>query len=337
MAMTLTKIEGEEKLSLFYVELRNKKGELQNIQINRLKEKLGTKALPTAELTLQGTPAKLVGESGKGVKTIATLFNITRLYNACCSIGYMRRGIALSTDYAHKRVAFGKKLIDHDLHALTLVNLEIRFEASFLLTFEAIRLLGKEECGKASLSESRCLRLLIPLVKLFTAKEGVAIASEVVESFGGAGYVEDTHIPEILRNAQVLAIWEGTTNVLSLDVLRAMEKEDGLIGFTEEINRRLHLVSDNEEAKTIKNSLLEITNFLNNRDPEMVKASARPLAMKLARTFAAALLLEKSQWENQKKKSHRTHLVLKEWLKLGLGDLSEIDQKRMGELKSLLK
>src|SRR5690606_4112745 len=82
MAMTLARIEGDEKLSLFYLELRDKSGELQNIQINRLKDKLGTKALPTAELTLSGTPATLVGEAGKGIKTISTLFNITRLYNA---------------------------------------------------------------------------------------------------------------------------------------------------------------------------------------------------------------------------------------------------------------
>lgn len=336
MAMTLARIEGDEKLSLFYVELRDQNNELQKIQINRLKEKMGTKALPTAELTLMGTPAKLVGEKGKGVKTIATLFNITRLYNACCAVGYMRRGIALAKDYAQNREAFGRKLIDHDLHALTLAGLEVRFEASFLLTFEAIRLQGKEECARASESELRCLRLLIPLVKLFTAKEGVTIASEVLESFGGAGYVEDTHLPEILRNAQVLAIWEGTTNVLSLDALRAIEKENALLGFSEEIHRRLKDQKD-DAAKTILHSLSEVINYLKSNPPELIAASAREIAFKLVRTFAASLLFEKSQWEKSAKKTHRSQNILNEWIRMGLGDLNHLYKNRVRDLRDVLK
>lgn len=340
MAMTLAKIEGDEKLSLFYLELRDQNGELQNIQINRLKDKLGTKALPTAELTLNGTPAKLVGESGKGVKTISTLFKITRLYNACCAVGYMRRGIALSKDYAHKREAFGKKLMDHDLHVLTLAELEVRFEASFLLTFEAVRLLGREECSMATESESRCLRLLIPLVKLFTAKEGVAIASEIIESFGGAGYVEDTHIPELLRNAQVLAIWEGTTNVLSLDALRAIEKEMALSGFKEEISNRLPTKKEDPffaQSEIITASLNEVEEFLKQKTPEEISANARALAFKLTRTFAAALLLDKAQWELKTKKANLSRVILEEWLRIGLGDLKNLGKKKAEEMRSLLK
>ncbi|HLT21946.1 MAG TPA: acyl-CoA dehydrogenase family protein, partial [Bacteriovoracaceae bacterium] len=207
MAMTLARIEGDEKLSLFYLELRDKSGELQNIQINRLKDKLGTKALPTAELTLSGTPATLVGEAGKGIKTISTLFNITRLYNACCAVGYMRRGLALSIDYSKKRVAFGRPIIEHGLHVQTLSELQILFEASLQMTFHSAVLLGKVELNKATEVEAGVLRLLIPLVKLYTAKLGVQISSEVIESFGGAGYIEDTGLPQILRNAHVLSIW----------------------------------------------------------------------------------------------------------------------------------
>src|SRR5690606_15185802 len=199
MAMTLARIEGDEKLSLFYLELRDKSGELQNIQINRLKDKLGTKALPTAELTLSGTPATLVGEAGKGIKTISTLFNITRLYNACCAVGYMRRGLALSIDYSKKRVAFGRPIIEHGLHVQTLSELQILFEASLQMTFHSAVLLGKVELNKATEVEAGVLRLLIPLVKLYTAKLGVQISSELIESFGGAGYIEDTGLPQILR------------------------------------------------------------------------------------------------------------------------------------------
>lgn len=313
MAMTLARVEGEEKLSLFYVELRDSKGELQNIQINRLKDKMGTKALPTAELTLSGTPAVLVGEAGKGVKTIATLFNITRLYNACCAVGYMRRGIALAHDYSKKRVAFGKAIIDHGLHAETLSDLQVRFEASFLMTFHAGLLLGKEELKVADDIESGALRLLIPLVKLFSAKEGVSIATEVIEAFGGAGYVEDTGLPQILRNAQVLAIWEGTTNVLSLDALRAIKKENAGEFFMKDIMRRMKSHQGHEELKKeVYEAMKSIESTLKSiQDEDELSTGARELAMSLSRIYCASLLIENASDE-------RGLVVAKRFLKKGL-------------------
>lgn len=326
MAMTLAKIEGDEsgKLSLFYVELRNSEGKLQNIQVNRLKDKLGTKALPTAELTLTGTPATLVGEKGKGVKTIATLFNITRVYNACCAVGYMRRGIALAKDYAGKRSAFGKILREHALHVEMLSDLQVRFEASFHLTFHAVKLLGKEETSRANQQESRALRLLIPLAKLFTGKEVVAIASEVVESFGGAGYVEDTGIPQLLRNSQVLSIWEGTTNVLSLDSLRAIKKESAGEAFIQDIHDRLKQIK-NIKLKDMVLKIAEATNHLETTlsslssfDEENINASARILSLGMARTYAASLLAEHAEWELLNESNDHTLLVLQRWVRRGL-------------------
>lgn len=314
MAMALARIEGEEKLSLFYLELRNEEGSLQNIQINRLKDKMGTKALPTAELTLNGVPAVLVGERGKGVKTIATLFNITRLYNACCAVGYMRRGIQLLTDYSSKREAFGKKLIDHPLHAETLINLQVRFEASFLMTFHAGLLLGKEEMKISTETESGTLRLLIPLVKLFTAKEGVQISSEVTESFGGAGYIEDTGLPQILRNAQVLAIWEGTTNVLSLDALRAIQKENAGESFFNDVTERLSKISSPLKEEVSK-ALTATAKFLKGENSEeLINANARTLAMNLSRIYCASLLLEHAEWS----KSFRDISVAERFISLGI-------------------
>lgn len=342
MAMTLARIEGEDKLSLFYVELRNDKGELQNIRINRLKDKLGTKALPTAELSLEGTPAVLVGESGKGVKTIATLFNITRLYNACCAVGYMRRGIALSLDYAKKRKAFGKLIIEHGLHLETMADLQVRYEASFQLMFHAAALLGKEELGKASETESGTLRLLIPLVKLFTAKEGVAIASEVIESFGGAGYIEDTGLPQLLRNAQVLSIWEGTTNVLSLDALRAIKKENAAPAFMKDIENRLagikHADLQSFKEKTIK-SMADIQKVLVNGsklNEEDLNTKARSLAMGLSRTYAAALMLEHAEWGLN---SHDRHgyMSAKRWFDQELFHLELAGDERRNESRMILR
>jgi putative acyl-CoA dehydrogenase len=334
MAMTLARVEGEatDKLSLFYVELRNSEGELQNIEINRLKEKMGTKALPTAELTLKGTPAALVGEVGKGVKTIATLFNITRIYNACCAVGYMRRGLDLAISYSQKREAFKKHLIEHDLHAETLGNLEVRFEASFYLTFEAARLLGREECGKASAEEAAILRLLIPLAKLYTAKEGVAIASEVIESFGGAGYVEDTGLPSILRNAQVLAIWEGTTNVLSLDAIRAVKKENALGPFLNAVAQRLQSASESKNKEALNHDFLSLQSSLERclKLPEdEVAGLARNLSLSLSRVFAAALMLEGVQDSLQE-------ISLRKFIRRGLLEDLDLGKKDFEESRRLL-
>jgi alkylation response protein AidB-like acyl-CoA dehydrogenase len=341
MAMTLARIEGEEKLSLFYLELRNDQGELQNIQVNRLKDKLGTKALPTAELTLTGTPAVLVGERGKGVRTIATLFNITRVYNACCAVGYMRRGLALAHDYAYKRKAFGKLLIDHGLHVKTLVDLQVRFEASFHLTFHTIKLLGKEDTGKASANESGTLRLLIPLAKLFTAKEGVHVASEILESFGGAGYIEDTGLPALLRNAQVLAIWEGTTNVLSLDTLRAIRKEKAADYFMKELELILQKIKRPEltvlrmKVEAASGELETFFKLSKSWSEEEINSKARSIALSLARTFTAALLLQHADWELQNNES-RAQKIAERWIEK---DLIEPDLSRQEDgltLRSLL-
>lgn len=227
MAMLLARIEGEEGLSLFYTETRNKNGELNKILVNRLKDKLGTKALPTAELTLQGTPATLIGASGAGVKNISIILNITRIYNSVCATSHLRRGLDLLQSYSQKRKAFGKKLSDHPLHQTTLQTLELDWRRCFFFTFRMGHLLGKDEVGTISAEEKIELRCLTPVLKLYTAKLCVRGISEICEGFGGAGYIEDTGLPRLLRDAQVFSIWEGTTNVLSLDLLRALKKEAG--------------------------------------------------------------------------------------------------------------
>ena len=235
MSLALAKPEGSELLQLFFVKVHDNHGELNNIKILGLKNKLGTKALPTAELELCGTPAIAIGGPGEGVKLISTQFNVTRIHNALECISSMRRQLALLEDYATKRSAFGKKLCDLPLFQEVFSGLKKSFEECFKFTFFAVELLGMSEQGETSdikLVAEKKLRLITPLLKLYTAKENIKLSSEVLESFGGVGYLEDSGIPKFLRDAQVLSIWEGTTNVLSLDFLRALKKEgiDCLIG-----------------------------------------------------------------------------------------------------------
>jgi alkylation response protein AidB-like acyl-CoA dehydrogenase len=321
MAMTQARIQDlpASGLSLFYLELRDLDGNLRNIRIHRLKDKLGTRALPTAELSLEGTPARLVGGPGNGVRKMACLLNITRAYNACCAVASMRRGIALARDYARRRQAFGKLLADQPLHRETLAALQVEFEAAFHLTFHAAELMGKEELGVATEQEKGVLRLLTPIIKLYTAKQAIASASEVLEAFGGAGYVEDTGLPRLLRDAQVLSIWEGTTNVLSLDILRAIDKDAAFEPFLADISARVDRTRSEVlqlAASRVRHAAGQIQEYLRHgtlEGVEYLEAGARAFALSLARTYAASLLIQYADWSLQSAKDGRGIALVESW------------------------
>jgi len=307
IAITLAYIQERESrtrsLSVFLVRLRDEKGSLQGIRVNRLKDKLGTRALPTAELTLDGAPAHMIGGPGDGVRKIASMFNVTRVYNAVAAVAGMRRAVALARDYATRRVAFGKPLIAQPLHAATLAAIELEWRGAFLLAFRVVELLGRQECGDATADDLARLRLLIPIAKLYTAKQAVTVASEALECFGGAGYIEDTGLPRLLRDAQVLPIWEGTTNVLSLDVLRALEKTNALSAFLMDARERLATVnaagSLQAAAAPVSHALGAIESFadrLAGEGRDFAEAHARAFAYGVARTTIGLLLLEYAAW-----------------------------------------
>ncbi|HVJ57611.1 MAG: acyl-CoA dehydrogenase family protein [Terrimicrobium sp.] len=323
LALTLARIEDSRDLSLFLVRLRDEQGRMNSIRIERLKDKLGTRALPTAELLLEGTPARLIGGEGRGVKKIATMLNITRLYNACCAVGFMRRGLALARDYASRRHAFGKLLSEHPLHIETLASLQVGFEGSFHLVFFAAQLLGRDEVGTATVQERRILRLLTPLAKLFTAKMAVSAASEVLECLGGAGYVEDTGLPVLLRDSQVLPIWEGTTNVLSLDVLRVLQGEKVLEDLFAELGARLeNIPAILAEARqnllaALDQIRLQLSQLLAG-DRAQMEACARDLAMELSRVVAGVLVIEHAAWSLASEGDMRPVVSAQRWCGTGL-------------------
>ncbi|HEU4564708.1 MAG TPA: acyl-CoA dehydrogenase family protein [Gemmatimonadaceae bacterium] len=344
MALTLARIEGappgNEGLSLFYLELRDADGALRGIRVHRLKEKLGTRALPTAELTLEGTPAILIGEPGQGVRRIATLLNITRVYNACCAAAGMRRAVALAASYARERRAFGRALIEHPLHRETLAEMEMGTRAALQLVFEVARLLGREECGEATDDERAILRLLTPVAKLYTGKQAVAVASEALEAFGGAGYVEDTGLPRLLRDAQVLPIWEGTTNVLSLDVLRAIARADALAPWMADVRRRLGALTVPElatPAERVRAALERIAMRVADaaRDGDASQAGARGLAYAIARAAAGALLLEQAEWDARVRGDATGTIVARRWCAGDLAPLVRADAEWRADTAAL--
>ncbi|MCX7978173.1 MAG: acyl-CoA dehydrogenase family protein [Bdellovibrionaceae bacterium] len=280
---------GSRGLSLFMTKLRDENGKLQNIQVLRLKNKLGTDALPTAELSLQGTPAQAVGELGHGVRKISALFNITRIYNSVCATAHARRALDWAKSYALVRKAFGQRLSEHPLHREVVDYLEREFAKCLRLTFFVSWLLGKDETGRGSDMERKLLRALTPVVKLFTARKRMEITSEVVEIFAGAGYVEDTGIPRLLRDAQVFSIWEGTTNVLSLDLLRALSKENAAQGLSEFFCNGSQALGDSN----LKARLAQVVKIVESaQDPSVrdrLEAQARVLSFNVAEITAEIL------------------------------------------------
>jgi hypothetical protein len=234
------------------------------------------------------------------VKNITTMLTITRMWNAVGAVAGMRRALALARDYAGRRVAFGSPLAEKALHLETLADLQALFEGAFHLTFRAVELVGRDEAEGLGEREAALLRLLTPIVKLTTGKQVVSVASEALECFGGAGYVENTGLPRLLRDAQVLPIWEGTTNVLSLDLLRAAAKAVGLAPLAAEVDRALQGVTHpmltaagdraREAVRHAQSWLAAAT------DTERLEAGARRLALTLGLALETALLAEHATW-----------------------------------------
>jgi acyl-CoA dehydrogenase len=310
IALTLARPEGNPAggrgLALFYLEMRDEQGRLRNISIERLKDKLGTRKVPTAELTLNGTPAQLVLGTTDGVRNIAPLLNITRLWNGISAVSLMRRSIALALDYSQKRSAFGGLLSEKPLHMDTLAGLQAEMEAAFHLAFLVAELTGRAETKEIDEEQTLLLRLLTPLMKLTTGKQVVAVVSEALEAFGGAGYVEDTGLPMLLRDAQVLPIWEGTTNVLALDALRALGADDrAFIALKVSVTRWLASVNDQrlaEPARMVQSATAHAGNWLaeaRKAGTPALEAGARRFALTLGRATELALLCRHAQWSQE--------------------------------------
>ena len=306
MALTLARPEGagsgSAPLVMFRIQRVLDDGSRNAIVVRRLKDKLGTRSLPTAELELEGALAWPVGDpnEGGGVRKIATMLNITRIHNALGSVGSLARGIAWARAYAEVREVFGMPLKDMPAHRATLTDLAVDYAATLALTFRCCELTGKVEHGVADDHERALLRGLTPIAKLAAARWAVAGAAEAMEAVGGVGYCEDSTLPALVRNTHVQPIWEGTTNVLSLDLLRAAERQgavDALFDDIEFLAEGTTHPSVVDAASSVKRALGE----LRDRWPRLqgdsdAHAGARPFALGLATTYACARLCAQAEW-----------------------------------------
>ncbi|MBS1149446.1 MAG: hypothetical protein H6Q89_1144 [Myxococcaceae bacterium] len=219
-------VAGTRGLGLYLLPRTLDDGKTRNgYRIERLKNKLGTRSMPTGEVTLEGAEAWMLGGPGHGFHQMTDMLNLSRLYNAVASVGGMRRALLEAMEWSKQRVAFGKKVIEHPLMTEMLFDMACEQRAALHWSFRGVALLDKVDGGRASEEEKRTLRILTPLLKYVLGKRAVSVCSEGVEALGGNGYIEDWPMARVFRDAQVLPIWEGTTNVLVLDAFRAVRKE----------------------------------------------------------------------------------------------------------------
>lgn len=224
--------------------------ELNGIRIQRLKSKLGTRPLPTAELELRGLRAHLLGPEGAGVREISTVLNITRLHNAVSAVGSVGRGLGAARAFARvRRVAGGTLLRELPAHVATLADLHVEYRAMTHLAFFTAALLGATEHSPSASQQGAgggqpasplyaphlaplLLRAATPLAKALTARAASTGLAESMEALGGVGYLENAdpggcNVAGLFRDASVLSIWEGTTNVMAGDLVRALKGRGG--------------------------------------------------------------------------------------------------------------
>jgi putative acyl-CoA dehydrogenase len=208
-------------------------GERNSIEIVRLKDKLGDRANASSEIEYHGAFATMIGEEGRGVRTIIEMVQHTRLDCTIAPAAYMRQALALALWHAAHRTAFQKKLIDQPLMRTVLADLAVESEAATALAFRVAQSLDEAAHDPA---EAAFSRIVTPVAKYWLNKRVVNFVYEAMEVHGGVGYIEESVLPRIYRQSPLNSIWEGSGNVICLDVLRAMAREpESIAAFVNEV------------------------------------------------------------------------------------------------------
>ncbi len=256
-------------------------GSRNEFHLQRLKDKLGNRSNASSEVEFDGAWARMLGEEGRGVPTIIEMVNHTRLDCVLGSATGMRGGVARATHQAAHRAAFGKLLIDQPLMQNVLADLCVESEAATITGMRLAR--AYDEAGSDD-RENLFKRLATAVSKYWICKRGAAHAHESLECFGGNGFVEESGMPRLYREAPLNSIWEGSGNVACLDVLRAMVKSpESVEVFFDEIEQTAG--SDDRVATAIKDLKGELSDF------EAAEARARHIVERMALTLQGALLV----------------------------------------------
>ncbi|HTM52685.1 MAG TPA: isovaleryl-CoA dehydrogenase [Pirellulales bacterium] len=220
-------------LSCFLLPRWTPDGKLNNFYLQRLKNKLGNRSNASSEVEFDGALARLIGEEGRGVRTIVEMVNHTRLDCTLGSAALMRQALAQAIHHTRHRSAFGHLLIDQPAMQNVLADLCVEAEAATLLAMRLAR-----AYDRAEESEARFRRIATAVAKYWVCKRAAVFAGEALECLGGNGFVEDSMMPRLFRESPLNSIWEGSGNVICLDVRRAIETEPGTLEvLVEEIER----------------------------------------------------------------------------------------------------
>jgi alkylation response protein AidB-like acyl-CoA dehydrogenase len=291
----------------FLVLTERRDGTRNGVRIRRLKDKLGTRAVASAEVELVDAEGFLLapdpavaGEEARGLARIMEMTNPARLAAAMMGLGCARRALVESLCYAAAREAFGAPLEEQPLMRRKLAEMIVEVEAAQALVFDGH--LGPP------------LRLAPPLAKLRAARLGITAASDAIEVHGGNGYIEDWPVARILRDAQVNTIWEGPDNILCLDVRRAMVREGAHRPFLERLRDALGRAPDGdpETVALVERRLGDLERAIARweaLEPRVAEARLFPLAQLMVDCYAAALLLEQAGFEREIFGSDRKALV----------------------------
>lgn len=266
-------------LTCFLVPRFRPDGTLNGLRLQRLKDKLGNRSNASSEVEFERAFAWRVGEEGRGVRTIITMVQLTRLDCAVASAGLVRMGVALAHHHARHRTVFQKKLIDQPAMRSVLADLALENEA---MTALAMRLARSFDAAADDEREAGYARLVTPAAKFGICKAAPRLLYEAMECLGGNGYVEESPLPRLYREAPVNAIWEGSGNVIALDILRAETREPEAATAALE-----HLMGDIADLPGARDAARDILLALHSPEAE---GKARLIADRLFTLAATAAL-----------------------------------------------
>ncbi len=293
---------GTRGLGLFLVPKTLENGTRNTYTINRLKDKLGTRSLATGEVTLNGAQAYQVGGLNRGFVQMTEMINLTRVWAAIGSLAAMRRSFLEALVHTRGRVVFGRTLAEHPLMRRQLVDLLIEVEGCAALAFETAAVLERVDSHGAE-EDQRLLRILTPLGKYYIPKRGEYVTLEALEMRGGNGYVEDWVNARMLRDSIVNVVWEGSSNVIVLDVARAMAREGAAAALFGMLHQRLQscqqpvVVPVARQVQTLVNQLAERLQELASLDSDSAQLPLRGLVERMAQLTIVTLLLEQAEFE----------------------------------------
>lgn len=221
-----TAVAGIKGVSLFLLPRTLADGSANHYRIIRLKDKLGTRSMASGEIRLEGAHAYLVGEPGRGFVQMADMINNSRLSNGVRAAGLMRRALTEGQFIARERRAFGKRLADMPLMRRQLLKLTLPTEQARTMVFQTAEALRRADAGETDAYP--LMRILTPLIKFRACRDARKVTGDAMEIRGGCGYIEEWSDPRLVRDAHLGSIWEGTSNIVALDVLRAIRREGSL-------------------------------------------------------------------------------------------------------------